>query len=166
MSSKFIYHIRVLRRSIVLYFTIIQPRPWLESSSPLFSSFFNYNQRLKFPSSLPINQTRHQYGCYSNPHTKSFASPLFHSKIEALLPLTFIYPPTTATRNLTFIPRDRILAQWAGTMPQDGLMLLLLSESHIHSSRSLRIPGKPPSFTCVNYPHILTVGSAPPVYRK
>jgi hypothetical protein len=31
-------------------------------------------------------------------HTTSLASPLFHHKIEASLPLIFIYPPTTATR--------------------------------------------------------------------
>ena len=77
-------------------------------------------------------------------HTTSFASPLFHHKIEASLPLIFIYPPTTATRNLTFVPGDRILAQWEGTMPRDGFMLLLLPASHTYSSRSLRILDKPP----------------------
>jgi len=77
-------------------------------------------------------------------HTKGFASPLFQPKIEALLPLTFIYPPTTARRKLIFVPGDRILAQWEGTMPPDGLMLLLLPASHAYSSRSLRILGNSP----------------------
>lgn len=70
-------------------------------------------------------------------HTASFAFPLFHPKVEASIPLTFIYPPTTTTRSLTLVPGDRILAQWEGTMPPDGLMLLLLPASHTHSSRSL-----------------------------
>jgi hypothetical protein len=72
MPSKCICHMRVLRRSIemniVLCFTIIQPRTSPEISSPLFYSRSNYSQRLKFPSNLPVSQTRHQYGCCSNPH--------------------------------------------------------------------------------------------------
>ena len=153
MPSKCICHMRVLRRPIemntVLCFTIIQPRTSPEISSPLFYSCSNYSQRLKFPLNLPVNQTRHQYGCYSNPHIYPTSYnepclPIISPQDRSFTPSNIHLPTNHSHTNLTFVPGDRILAQWEGTMPRDGLMLLLLHASHTYSSRSLRILDKPP----------------------